>query len=96
MGDDYSIKLDGYDSMITSSPVTGVYTVDSASLSSVDWITSNSITIGPEYNLNGKFIDFEILEKYPTANTLYNQFISVYNMCEEEEKLNGGKDDLPF
>ena len=37
---------------------------------------------------NNKVIDLDLLEKYPTAKTLYNQFISVYTMCEEEDKLN--------
>lgn len=56
-----------------------ISTIDINSISSIDWDTTT----------NGKYIDFDILDKYPTAKTLYNQFISVYNMCEEEEKLNG-------
>lgn len=57
----------------------GINTIDASTITFNDWT--------PTYN--GKYIDFDVLEKYPTAKTLYNQFISVYNMCEEEEKLNG-------
>ena len=64
------------------------YTYDSTSISTMD---VSSITFDDNWNpnYNGKYIDFDVLDKYPTAKTLYNQFISVYNMCEEEEKLNG-------
>ena len=71
----------------------GTYTIDTNyyDTSSISTIDASTITFGdtwtPEYN--GKYIDFDVLDKYPTAKTLYNQFISVYNMCEEEEKLNG-------
>jgi hypothetical protein len=57
------------------------YTITDSTISTIDW--------NFESNTNGKYIDFDVLDKYPTAKTLYNQFISVYNMCEEEEKLNG-------
>ena len=56
-----------------------ISTIDINDISSIDW---NTIS-------DGKYIDFNVLDKYPTAKTLYNQFISVYTMCEEEEKLNG-------
>ena len=64
------------------------YTYDTVSTSTID---VSSITFDNNWtpNYNGKYIDFDVLDKYPTAKTLYNQFISVYNMCEEEEKLNG-------
>ena len=64
------------------------YTYDTGSISTID---VSSITFDDNWspNYNGKYIDFDVLDKYPTAKTLYNQFISVYNMCEEEEKLNG-------
>ena len=64
------------------------YTYDSTSVTTMD---VSSITFDDNWNpnYNGKYIDFDVLDKYPTAKTLYNQFISVYNMCEEEEKLNG-------
>jgi len=53
-------------------------------------IDVSSITLDNNWNPNnGKYIDFDVLDKYPTAKTLYNQFISVYTMCEEEEKING-------
>ena len=81
---DYSIGDQTYtiDSNYTYSSgfdTNSISTIDINSISSIDW---NTIS-------DGKYIDFNILEKYPTAKTLYNQFISVYNMCEEEEKLNG-------
>lgn len=93
MGDDnkFNITLDGMgdytigdqtytvDTNYTySSGMDNISTVDINSISSIEW---NTIP-------DGKYIDFDILEKYPTAKTLYNQFISVYTMCEEEEKLN--------
>ena len=64
------------------------YTYDASSITTMD---VSSITFDDNWtpNYNGKYIDFDVLDKYPTAKTLYNQFISVYNMCEEEEKLNG-------
>ena len=57
-------------------------TIDISTISMPDWVFNSERS-------NGKYIDFDVLDKYPTAKTLYNQFISVYNMCEEEEKLNG-------
>ena len=64
------------------------YIYDTSSISTID---VSSITFDDNWtpNYNGKYIDFDVLDKYPTAKTLYNQFISVYNMCEAEEKLNG-------
>lgn len=51
---------------------------------------------GPISFGNYKQINLELLDKYPAAKHLYNEFISVYNMCEAEEKLNGDGDDIPF
>jgi len=91
----FTITLDDYSGSATYINPTGTYTIsnndyvyDTSSLGTVD---VSSITFDDNWkpNYNGKYIDFDVLDKYPTAKTLYNQFISVYNMCEEEEKLNG-------
>ena len=82
---DYTIGNDAYSSYSIDSSFTN-YTYDST----IDTIDINTISMPDwQFNSNGKYIDFDVLDKYPTAKTLYNQFISVYNMCEEEEKLNG-------
>ena len=96
MGDDdksYTITRDNYDEYTMGNTMNGTYSIssdytyDTGSISTID---VSSITFGDNWNPNnGKYIDFDVLDKYPTAKTLYNQFISVYNMCEEEEKLNG-------
>lgn len=67
--------------------ITSDYSYDTSSITSTFDI--GSLNINWDTATNGKYIDFDILDKYPTAKTLYNQFISVYNMCEEENKLNG-------
>ena len=86
----FTITLDEYSGSANYASTTGSYYVydTSSSLSTID---VSSITFDDNWtpNYNGKYIDFDVLDKYPTAKTLYNQFISVYNMCEEEEKLNG-------
>ena len=87
----FTITLNNYDEYTVGDgtfTIDNNYTYDSGSISTVD---VSSITFDDNWspNYNGKYIDFDVLDKYPTAKTLYNQFISVYNMCEEEEKLNG-------
>jgi len=92
MGDDdkkFTITLDNCGDYTVGD---GTYSIstDYTYNSAIDTIDINTISM-PDWTLscNGKYIDFDVLDKYPTAKTLYNQFISVYNMCEEEEKLNG-------
>ena len=87
----FTITLDNYDEYTINNgtfTIDSNYTYDTGSISTID---VSSITFDDNWspNYNGKYIDFDVLDKYPTAKTLYNQFISVYNMCEEEEKLNG-------
>ena len=91
----FTITLDEYSGSANYTSTTSSYTItnddyvyDTSSLGTID---VSSITFDDNWtpNYNGKYIDFDVLDKYPTAKTLYNQFISVYNMCEEEEKLNG-------
>jgi hypothetical protein len=36
---------------------------------------------------NYEMIDLDLLEKYPTAKSLYKQFINVYNMCKVNEEM---------
>jgi len=88
----YSITLDNCDEYTIGD---GTYSIDSNFTSynydnTISTVDISSITFDNNWNPNnGKYIDFDVLDKYPTAKTLYNQFISVYNMCEEDEKLNG-------
>ena len=87
----FTITLDNYDEYTINNgtfTIDSNYTYDTGSISTID---VSSITFDDNWspNYNGKYIDFDVLDKYPTAKTLYNQFISVYNMCEEEEKLYG-------
>ena len=69
--------------------ITSDYSYDTSSMITTSTLDIGSLNIDWDTATNGKYIDFDILDKYPTAKTLYNQFISVYNMCEEEDKLNG-------
>ena len=92
----YTITLNNYDEYTMGNTMNGTYSIDSNFTSynydnTISTIDISNTTFGDYWttNNNGKYIDFDVLEKYPTAKTLYNQFISVYNMCEEEEKLNG-------
>lgn len=88
----YTITLDNYDEYAIYPAGSGTYSINSNYTydTGISTIDVNSITFGDNWTPNnGKYIDFDVLEKYPTAKTLYNQFISVYNMCEEDEKLNG-------
>ena len=87
----FTITLDNSDEYTINNgtfTIDSNYTYDTGSISTID---VSSITFDDNWspNYNGKYIDFDVLDKYPTAKTLYNQFISVYNMCEEEEKVNG-------
>jgi hypothetical protein len=36
---------------------------------------------------NFEMIDLDLLEKYPTAKSLYKQFINVYNICKVNEEM---------
>ena len=65
-------------------------------LSDLNDITYNTSHTFESTDFDGKFtigdfntetIDLDLLEKYPTAKTLYKQFIIVYNMCKAEEDL---------
>jgi hypothetical protein len=92
----FTITLDDYSGSANYASTTGSYTITSNDYvydipSALGTVDVSSITFDDNWkpNYNGKYIDFDVLDKYPTAKTLYNQFISVYNMCEEEEKLNG-------
>ena len=86
--DDYTFTLSDTDmsSNITYS-VSDTYNT-SMSISGMD---VNNITIDTsswENTLdNYEMIDLDLLEKYPTAKSLYKQFINVYNMCKVNEEM---------
>ena len=73
-------------SLFTSTPYENATTVSTVNFDPTD------ITLDIDPYPNSKRIDLDLLEKYPAAKSLYNQFISVYNMCEAEEELNGESD----
>jgi len=86
----FTISIPNTDEFTISN--TSTYAIDSNY--TYDTITTSTFDVGSlnidwDTATNGKYVDFDILDKYPTAKTLYNEFISVYNMCEAEEKLNG-------
>jgi len=102
MGDDDKFDIN-LDNITENSDGTFTITLNPTHDGSIDDYTYTSSTIdtistdfGNWSFGNYKQIDLDILEKYPTAKTLYNEFISVYNMCEAEEKLNGEGDEYPF
>jgi len=41
-------------------------------------------------------VDKELLDKYPTLKSKFEEFEVLYKMCEEEEKLNGNLYDNDF
>jgi len=95
MGDDdkFDINLDN----ITEYSSDGSITIDVGT--SDEWLSTDSMyTTNITFDVfgNKKSIDLDLLDKYPAAKHLYNEFISVYNMCEAEEKLNGDGDEYPF
>jgi len=83
----YTIDItdsDAYSSsLINNMPYENATTVSTVSFD------PNDIKLDLDPYPNTKRIDLELLEKYPAAKSLYNQFISVYTMCEAEEELNG-------
>lgn len=77
--------------MTYTSPSDMTYT-----LSDLNDITYNTSHTFESTDFDGKFtigdfntetIDLDLLEKYPTAKSLYNEFKIVYNMCKANEEL---------
>ena len=105
MGDTFTITLDPDDD-----PNLGTYTGDGTITVDLGNGCAETIDLSGGYGIKGdygntnwsafsgrfKSIDLELLDKYPTAKNLYEEFISVYNMCEAEENLNGDENDIPF
>ena len=86
--DDYTFTLSDTDmsSNITYSVSDTYNTSMSISGMAVDNITID--TSSWENTLdNYEMIDLDLLEKYPTAKSLYKQFINVYNMCKVNEEM---------
>ena len=86
--DDYTFTLSDTDmsSNITYS-VSDTYNT-SISISGMDVDNITIDTSSWENTLdNYEMIDLDLLEKYPTAKSLYKQFINVYNMCKVNEEM---------
>ena len=86
--DDYTFTLSDTDmsSNITYS-VSDTYNT-SMSISGMDVDNITIDTSSWENTLdNYEMIDLDLLEKYPTAKSLYKQFINVYNMCKVNEEM---------
>jgi hypothetical protein len=86
--DDYTFTLSDTDmsSNVTYS-VSDTYNT-SMSISGMDLDNITLDTSSWEDKLdNYEMIDLDLLEKYPTAKSLYKQFINVYNMCKVNEEM---------
>ena len=86
--DDYTFTLSDTDmsSNITYS-VSDTYNT-SMSISGMDVDNITIDTSSWENTLdNYEMIDLDLLEKYPTAKSLYKQFINVYNICKVNEEM---------
>jgi len=86
--DDYTFTLSDTDmsSNVTYS-VSDTYNT-SMSISGMDLDNITLDTSSWEDKLNNyEMIDLDLLEKYPTAKSLYKQFINVYNMCKVNEEM---------
>jgi|SaaInlV_125m_DNA_1040241.scaffolds.fasta_scaffold61032_2 hypothetical protein len=86
--DDYTFTLSdtNMSSNVTYS-VSDTYNT-SMSISGMDLDNITLDTSSWEDKLNNyEMIDLDLLEKYPTAKSLYKQFINVYNMCKVNEEM---------
>lgn len=86
--DDYTFTLSDTDmsSNITYSVSDTYNTSMSISGMDVDNITIDTSSWEDKFD-NFEMIDLDLLEKYPTAKSLYKQFINVYNMCKVNEEM---------
>jgi hypothetical protein len=86
--DDYTFTLSDTDmsSNVTYSVSDTYNTSMSISGMDVDNITLDTSSWEDKLN-NYEMIDLDLLEKYPTAKSLYKQFINVYNMCKVNEEM---------
>ena len=86
--DDYTFTLSDTDmsSNITYSVSDTYNTSMSISGMDVDNITIDTSSWEDKFD-NFEMIDLDLLEKYPTAKSLYKQFINVYNICKVNEEM---------
>lgn len=86
--DDYTFTLDNSDAgpTVTYSVSDTYNTSMSISGMHVDDITIDTSSWEDRFD-NYEMIDLDLLEKYPTAKSLYKQFINVYNMCKVNEEM---------
>jgi hypothetical protein len=86
--DDYTFTLSDTDmsSNVTYSVSDTYNTSMSISGMDVDNITLDTSSWEDKLD-NYEMIDLDLLEKYPTAKSLYKQFINVYNMCKVNEEM---------
>tara|TARA_Y100000389_G_scaffold177514_1_gene189830 strand:+ start:447 stop:719 length:273 start_codon:yes stop_codon:yes gene_type:complete len=85
--DDYTFTLDNSDAGSVTYSVSDTYNTSmSISGMDVDNITIDTSSWEDRFD-NYEMIDLDLLEKYPTAKSLYKQFINVYNMCKVNEEM---------
>jgi len=85
--DDYTFTLDNSNAGSVTYSVSDTYNTSmSISGMDVDNITIDTSSWEDRFD-NYEMIDLDLLEKYPTAKSLYKQFINVYNMCKVNEEM---------
>ena len=90
MNDEDKISDNTFTVSIGGNTQTMTYTLDDYNSGSISTIDATSITLDSglwDNDSNWESIDMDLLEKYPTAKTLYNEFKIVYNMCKANEEL---------
>lgn len=91
MNDEDKTSQNTYTVSIGGNTQSMTYTLDDYSSSSISTIDATSITLDSGLwdndDLNVETVDMDLLEKYPTAKSLYNEFKIVYNMCKANEEL---------
>ena len=90
MNDEDKISDNTFTVSIGGNTQTMTYTFDDYNSGSISTIDATSITLDSglwDNDSNWESIDMDLLEKYPTAKSLYNEFKIVYNMCKANEEL---------
>lgn len=93
MNDEDKTSQNTYTVSIGGNTQSMTYTLDDYdySSSSISTLDATSITLDSGLwdndDLNVETVDMDLLEKYPTAKSLYNEFKIVYNMCKANEEL---------
>lgn len=90
MNDEDKTSQNTYTVSIGGDTQSMTYTLDDYTGSSISTIDATSITLDSglwDNDSNWESVDMDLLEKYPTAKTLYNEFKIVYNMCKANEEL---------